>query len=895
MKPFRLMIMFLLAVFVLTSSPVFGQRRVRSFGEEPQKEDANGNEKKASKSKLKSFDELTKDMVKVEGLFNFYHDTTENSYLMAIAPEHFDQVYLFAAARATGDGAFYDTGPLSGSFPFYFKRVGEKILMLEKNLRVRADTANVMYNAVNSGISDHLFASLEIKSKPEKDSKAVLVEPNDLFLRDISNTDYYLGQRAKTGVRFDSKNSYFEFVKSFPQNSEIAVKLHFASSRPNSGEMLQNGDSFYHTYRFSMSAIPESDYVPRYMDDRVGYFATMFLDYDNLDRESPYVRYIDRWHLKKKEPKARLSEPVKPIVYWIENTVPEEYRPAIAEGIEFWNMSFEKIGFKNAIQAKEMPDTADWDPLDVRYSTIRWMVSPRVYAIGPHRANPFTGEVYDADISVSVDFIRAMFNQTANYVKPIAYDGTSLEEEPVFNPGSEHDHDGIACTYGQELAQEAAFALTAVLARTDDLEDKDHITKKFVHEYLVELIAHEVGHTLGFRHNFKASSIYSLKDINNPDFTQKYSTLGTVMDYAPPNIAPKGAEQGDYFATIPGPYDDWLIEYGYSDLGSNSPDYEKEKLDKIASRAGEKELTFGTDFDLSGYSVDPRVNTFDMGSDPLAYAEHGVKLTNELWDGAISKFEESGESYEKIRRVFGYGWRAYRQAAVIARKYVGGLYHSTNYIGDPGGDIPFRPVPAMEQRRAMQFMRDYIFGPNALTIDDKLLNRLQPPRAGEFGGSIYSSPIAYPYHQQVLNVQNYALNYLYSPVTLARVVDNSDRWADGDEQYNIYEVFTDIRRAIWAEIVNPDNVTSLRRQLQIRHLSWITGIYLSHPAQFPTDARTLAANDLDILEAAAKKAIGASGINDMSRAHYKEVLRQIDAAKTAEREYTSLSRALDED
>jgi hypothetical protein len=521
------------------------------------------------------------------------------------------------------------------------------------------------------------------------------------------------------------------------------------------------------------------------------------------------------------------------------------------------------------------------------------MVSPRIYAIGPHRANPFTGEVYDADISVSVDFIRAMFNLTANYVGPLAYDGTKMEtEEDVFNPGEDHQHDGRYCTYGQELAQEAAFALSTVLSRTSDFAEKDKLTKKFVHEYLVELIAHEVGHTLGFRHNFKASAIYSLTDVNDPDFTGKHSTLGTVMDYAPPNIAPKGEEQGDFFATIPGPYDDWLIEYGYSDFGATSPEYEKDKLDKIASRAGEPELLYGTDFDLSMYSVDPRVNTFDMSSDPLAYAEHSIKLSQELWTSAISQFEESGQSYEKIRRVFGYGWRSYREACVIARKYIGGLYHSTNYIGDPGGHVPFRPVPATEQRRAMQFMRDYIFGPKAFAIDERLLNRLQPPRKGDFEGSIYRSPLAYPYHQVVLNVQNYALNYLYSPVTLARIVNNSDRWAPGDDQYNIYDVFTDIRRAIWSEIVKPENVNSRRRQLQMRHLAWITGIYLSHPAQFPSDARTLAANDLDILETAAKSAVGSGSINDMTRAHYKEVIRQIEAAKSAKREYTSISGAM---
>ncbi|MEW6412386.1 MAG: zinc-dependent metalloprotease [Candidatus Zixiibacteriota bacterium] len=874
-----------LAMLAILAVDAFAGRRVRVFGQEQSEQKAEVIMPNKD-TKLKSFNELTIDRVAIEGLFTFYLDTVDNTVLMAIKPEQMGPIYLCGMARATGDGTYYDTGPPGRSFPFYFKRVGKNILLLEKNLRLRADSATTMYNAVASGISDHLFATSEVKSKPDSKTGAVLIEAEPLFIQDAENTSYRLGTQAKKGYSFDSKNSFFDRIKSFPHNSEIDIKLHFKSSIPNDGPTLQSGESFFHTYHFSLSTLPETDYVPRLDDDRVGYFTTFYQDYSELDRESSYVRYINRWHLKKKNPEARVSEPEQPIVFWIENTVPHEYRDAIAEGIEFWNQSFEKVGFRNAIVAKQMPDTADWDPLDVRYSTIRWMVSPGVYAIGPSRANPFTGQIYDADISISADFVRYMYTNMENFIKPVSYDGRILDAPDTF----EEHRNGLElhCNYAQELAQEAAFGMAYLMSTAGDLADKDSLTREYVHSYLVELVAHEVGHTLGFRHNFKASTIYTLEQIQNREFTKKNSTTGTIMEYAPPNIAAKGQPQGEFFASVPGPFDDWRVEYGYSEFGAQSPSEELEQLKAIATRAGDDLLAYATDFDVTAFSVDPLTNMFDLGDDPLAYSKHKIELTRELWGNAIKDFEKPGESYEKIRRVFDTGWRSYREAAQYAARYVGGLYHGTTHIGDTDGDIPFTPVPASEQRRAIEFLRDYIFAADAFDVPAELLNRLQSPRSGDFIGTIYRSPMAYPWHQNILNIQQTALGKLYSAMTVGQLLNNIDRYGIGDEAYTMQDMFTDVRRSIWGEIVAPDNVNSQRRQLQLAHLNWIAAIYLTSPAVYPTDAITLAATDLDILEQAAKKAAASQRIDEITRAHFKEVIRQVEAAKGAKRNFAGV-------
>ena len=874
----------LITVFMVSTAGA----QIRDHSVQGRKSQSGMKARRPSSNGFKPFKELIKDKEAVEGLFTFYRDTADNSVLMTIKPEQIGPYFLCNSAKSSADGSFYDTGPLGRSFPFYFVRVGTDIMMMEKNLLYRTDSASTMKSAVEHGISDGLVATFPIKSEPEDSTKAVLVDPKGLFIRDADNVGYRLGQRARLGVRFDEKNSYYMGIKSFPNNSEVDIRLHFQASHNLPGESLQNGESFFHVYHYSISTLPETDYTPRVSDNRVGYFTTTYQDYSRFDTETPYVRYINRWSLKKKNPEARISEPVEPIVFWIDKAVPPEFRDAVAEGIEFWNASFEKIGFRSAVIAKQMPDTADWDPLDCRYSTIRWMVSPgATYAIGPSRSNPFTGQIYDADISVSADLMRYFLNLVDEFVEPVSPDGRILGEDPLFdlNDDVPERHDDHYCDYGREMASEVAFGLTYLLSAEGSLAGKDSLTREYVHAAIVEFVAHEVGHTLGFRHNFKASSIYNLEQLRDPEFTKAHSTGGTIMDYNPPLISGPGQQQGEFFASVPGPFDNLLIEYGYRDFGDVTPEEEVEGLKALAARTSEPQLAYASDFDLNAYQIDPQVERHDMGSDPIAYCQQKINLTKELWNNAIGEFEKPGVSYEKIRRVFQNGWRSYSETARYVPRVVGGIYHSKGYIGDPGGTVPFTVVPASEQRRAVQFLSDNIFAPNAFNVPAELLDKLQPVREVDFSGSIYTSPIAYQWHERVLRVQSYAVNMLYLPRTVSRLLNNLSRVPDGQEKYTMYDMFNDVRHDIWSELDGPSDVNSFRRQLQLYHLRRLITIYLSNASVYPVDALTLAGNDLDIIEAAARRASTSGKLNGMSQAHFKEVVRQIEAAKNAQRQF----------
>ncbi|MDH4158021.1 MAG: zinc-dependent metalloprotease [candidate division Zixibacteria bacterium] len=877
----------LLSGLLAFSSDAVAGRRVRTATGKKAEETAKTVEK--DKDKLKSFAEQTKDKLSVEGLFTFYHDTTDNSWLMAIKPDQFGPIYLCGETRSQAEGAYFDNGSMRRSFPFYLERVGKDVFMMEKNLRIRADTAAALHRAVASGISDHLFASTKVQSKPDDSTGAILVDPADFFICDAQNVGYLSGQQAKTGLSFDKGASYFKHVKSFPQNSEIDVRLHYKTSKPIEAETMQNPYSMFHTYHYSLSTLPETDYVPRLADDRVGYFMTLYQDYTNLDSESPYVRYIERWNLKKKNPTARVSEPVEPIVFWVENTVPEEYRDAVAEGIEFWNPAFEKIGFRNAVVAKQMPDDADWDPADVRYNTIRWIIIPGGgYASGPSRANPFSGQIYDADIRVSVDFIRYMFTNMQNFIKPVSTE--ALPTGPYNGLSDFLPDTGMYVDYRAESAREAAFGLAYALSVSDDLVDKDSLTREYVHAYVVEMIAHEVGHTLGLRHNYKASTVYSLDQISDPGFTRKNATVGTIMDYAPPNIGGPNRPQGEFYSSVPGPYDNWAIEYGYSELGTRTSLEELPKLKEIASRAAEFDLIYATDEDAFGNSIksiDPLCNLFDLGDDPLAYCEHKVSLTDELWRNSMDDFEIPGESFQKVLQAFQTGWRSYSESARYATKYIGGIHHNRYHVGDKAGTLPFKPVPAADQRRAMAFLSAKIFAPDAFDLPAALLNKLQPERFPDFSFSVYDIPqVDYPIHATALGIQNLALNRLYSPYILRRLIDNLERYQPSEEPYTMYEMFGDIRRAIWGELDKPEKINSFRRQLQMVHLNRLIQIYLSGMNTFPADARTLAADDLNTLESKIRQALKAPTLDNMTKAHLKEVQRQIEAAKGARRDYS---------
>ena len=833
-----------------------------------------------------SFKELIEDFEKIEGLFTLYRDSEENKVYMALEPAQFDQLFLCTVTRERGDGYFFDSAAMMYNFPFTFERIGKKVFFTHPNVYYRADQDAAIHRALSRHLSNSIVGSTVVEGRPHPESGAVLVDPSSFFVQDIGMVEFIFTEQIKSvSYRFDGENSYFGTLKSFPENTEIEVVLHFTTSAPKIAvPTLPDSRSFHHTYRYSLASLPETDYRPRLADDRIGHFLTMYQDYTSVLQESPYVRYIDRWHLEKAEPKFKRSPPKRPITFWLENTIPVEYRAAVKEGILLWNDAFERIGFENAIVVKEQADDAEWDPADARYSTVRWMVRPGAgYAVGPSHTNPFTGQIYDADIRISADYLRYIYLEFEEYADPLGTEQMAIGDSAAIALGLLSHKAQSRCAFSQGAVREASFGWQLLQARqiNADLE-------KYLHQLIVDLVSHEVGHTLGLRHNFKASTIHTAAELADQKLTGKEGSSSSVMDYNPVNLAPEGEAQGHYFQTALGPYDYWAIEYAYSPIDAESPESERKILDRIAARVADPDLPYGTDEDAfySTRGIDPSAARWDLGDDPIQYYRDRIELSRELWRKVEDRFEQKGARYQKLRRVFRQGFRPYWTGVGNVSRYIGGIYHHRDHVGDPNGRIPMVPVSAARQREALAFLTEHIFGANAFAWTPELLNKLAPERWWDFTDAIWNQRrIDYPIHEVVLNIQRQPLHRLYDPLLLSRVQDLELRYEERDP-FTMPELFAELRQAIWAELETGSSIDSFRRNLQRAHLDKLVGLLVDPSAGGPEDARALARVDLKEIAAGINALLDSPSptLDAYSQAHLDETRALIAAALAAELE-----------
>ncbi|UBF26109.1 DUF5117 domain-containing protein [Kovacikia minuta CCNUW1] len=359
----------------------------------------------------KPFDQLVKGSERMDGLFTLYRDRSAGKLYLEIKPDQINVNYLCNITLESGIGqsGIYSGLPMA-DFLFNFRRVDNKIQFVVPNVYFRTRPGDPLQRSLQRSFSNSVLQAVAIKSyNPQR--KSYLIDVGSLFLNDFPGLTPMLSQILGSPYSLDTNRSYFEQVKSFPLNVEMESVYGFSGgneeSLPAFLDVLPDSRSFDLKIRYSLSQLPTSNgYRPRLADDRVGYFITAYQDFSDDSPRTPFVRYINRWHLEKQNPAAPLSPPKKPIVFWIENTVPLEYRDAVRDGVLMWNQAFEQAGFQNAIQVKQMPDNAAWDPADSRYNTIRWISSfdSGFLGMAPPRVNPLTGEILDADVLIACQF-----------------------------------------------------------------------------------------------------------------------------------------------------------------------------------------------------------------------------------------------------------------------------------------------------------------------------------------------------------------------------------------------------------------------------------------------------------------------------------------------------------
>ena len=819
---------------------------------------------------LPAYEEIIKDFLLIDGLFSIYWDKEKNKFLMSIKPNQLDEVYLANLTRTSGDGMYYDSGSMLWEFPFIFSRLSNTLQLIHINTDFRADQSSAIYKSIQNNLSNSIFATAKIISSPSKDDGAILIDATEMFVRDIG----YVSQQRKGKYRFDRSNSYASDLQSYPHNTEIEITAHFISPKWTDSFTLPNSHSMTHVYHISLSAIPETDFSPRLVDDRIGYFSTIYQDYTSTLKETPYVRYINRWDLQKKHPEKSLSEPIKPIVFWLENTIPIEFRPAVREGVLAWNQAFEKIGFKNALVVKQMPDDATWHPGDARYNTIRWIVQPGSgYAVGPSRANPYTGELYDADIRISADFTRAFYREFDEFVHPV------IDDNPI-TLWEEEKHNHAKCEYADNLQDQMILAWHSLTSQ-GYVDDSPSNLQEYIHDGLVDLVLHEVGHTLGLRHNFKASSVFSIEDLSNPDFTNHMGISGSVMDYHPVSLLDNG---NTMFQTQPGPYDDWAIAYGYTVCSNHH--YEEDCLESIASQSNNPLLVYGTDedaFGLSSRGIDPLCNTWDIGGDPILYYSRQLDLVQKLWDNLLDNFEKKGNRFQKIRSVFSQGIWEYYSASRTAAKFIGGIHFSRNHIGDPNQKDPLIVVDPDKQREALYFINNRIFNKEAFQFDENILNKLPPERYDDFTYYVWRlDRIDYPIHTVIKRIQRVALYSIFHPRRILRLQDNELRYRNED-QFTMAELFNTVNSYLWNELNTADNINSYRRELQKTHINLLRMIMLDmyDYTGFPNDAKTLARANLKRTLQNIYHALSNNNLDQYTRLHLENCSEDIESTLEA--------------
>ena len=830
----------------------------------------------------KPFDEMVKDSEKIEGLFTLYRNEKKKTIYLEIKPEQLNKNFLCAMTLATGIGeAGIFSGMPVGELLFQFRRLQDNVQFVIPNVNFRARPGDAIQRSLDRAFSDSVLYSLKIESiHPERETLLVDLSKLMLTTGDLSGVSSLLGYVLGVPYTIDLEKSYFNDADAFPLNVEIESVYGFSNIGGETAYIpsLPDDRAFNLAIHYSLSALPvNTGYRSRLADERLGYFLTAYKDFSNDDRRDPFVRYINRWHLEKQDPTAPLSRPKKPIVFWIDNGVPLEYREAVRDGILMWNRAFEKAGFIEAIEARQMPDNPDWKPADVRYNTILWSTTFESWfsGIGPSRVNPITGQILDADILIDANIIRLMKNEYKTFVgqqeRGFANDsgsggrpdlcartleqrylrGVKLPEgtlattpQPQRLPGNSVLSRALTNSdlcYGLEFNRQ--FEMGAIsLSLLDNVLPSSEEMEEYVKQYVSFLVAHEVGHTLGLRHNFHGSTLLAPEELNNREITRTKGMVSSVMDYVAVNLAPPGVEQGDYFPTTVGPYDEWAIEYGYKPIKAINSSGELRELREIARRAGEPELSFATDEDWFA-GLDPAANLFDLSSDMLGYSQWQLENARAIWARLNERFPASGESYSEMREMFDTVFFYYFSQALNATLYVGGQSFNRHYAGDRNGRLPFEPIPVEEQRQALKIVSKYVFAEDAFEFSPQLLNQLAPSRWSHWGSFPIIFPLEYPIGDRLFLLQRIVLRSLLSPPRLTRLRDMELKVDSGDEALLLPELFDTLQESIWTEVADKEadleDISSLRRSLQREYADVLTSIVLRE-YRVPEDAHTLA-------------------------------------------------------
>ncbi|MFT4653687.1 MAG: hypothetical protein ACI82S_001340 [Patiriisocius sp.] len=794
-----------------------------------------------------------------EGFLDIYRDKEDGTGLVVIEEGDLNKQFLYIASTVDGvvaAGAF--RGQYRQARLIEFRRYFNRIDVIAKSNSFYFDPQNAISRAADANTSESVLVSTEIKH--EEDGKIAfslqdLVKNESLHrIAPMPPADPEQAKDMFSLGTLSSEKSRIGNISNFPENTHIVVDYVFENDTPKNSGGSEIADQRYTTLsvQHAFVQLPQSDFTPRRDDPRVGFFGQQVDDLTSYQTTN-YRDVINRWNLVKKNPEAAVSDPVKPITWWLENTTPVEWRETIKSATLGWNTSFEKAGFSNAIEVKIQPDDALWSADDVRYNVLRWTSSPNppFGGYGPSVAHPITGEILAADIMLEYSFLQGRW-----LASKMLTDGASSLTSSLPVSGN-HPTSMNYCSLGHELTMGKQFGQYAGIANgMGDIEKN-----RLLRQSMYYLILHEVGHTLGLNHNMMGTQMHGPKEAHDINITQGILS-GSIMDYPSVNYAPVGMQQGDFYSEKPGPYDDWVIEYGYSTALAD-PEAEEARLTEILNRSTQPSLAFGNDADdmrAPGRHVDPRINIFDMSNDAVQYAADRFELISESAKKIKDKILVDGRSHNDLVVGVNILFREFRNQATVTSRYIGGVYLNRAMVGQQGYTQPLTPVPADYQQKAMMTLNKHFFAPNAITSLEPLYAYLQRQRRGFSGFGRDESP---KIHAMLLAAQKNVLDHLLHPNVTMRITDT----ALFGNQYTLDKMMNDLTNGMFSADIKSD-VNTYRQQLQVEYVErLIAASGLEGSSSYDTITQATATSELRRI---AKMADNSRG-NNASKIHKRYV------------------------
>ncbi len=732
--------------------------------EEPKVADKEKKEPKSKQPKagdLKKYDEVITAKAKTsKGVFTVHR--IEDKVYFEIPTSAYGKLMLWTAEVAKAPPGVGWGGKAGGRSVLRWERRGNKVLLWQVAFEKRAD-GKAVQDAVESANLATILQSFPVETE-NKDKDAV-IQVTSLFTTDTA--DLSIKRAIPGGGAIDDSRTYLEEIKTFPTNIETRVLVTFRGGggvaaapagpprKGGGGGGGGGGKSISIFAHYSLTLLPEKPMVGRYFDSRVGFFTQSFEDYASDKNWMVKRQYITRFRLEKKEPAEEVSEPVRPIVFYLSREVPEKWRSYMRQGVEDWKPAFEKAGFKNAIIAKDAPtkaDDPDWDAEDARYSVIRWVADPTQNAMGPHVHDPRSGEIVSAHIIFWHDI--------------------------------------------QKLVQQWYFVQCGA---NDPRRHKLPLPDEVIGECMRYVTAHEVGHTLGLRHNHRASSAFTVAQLRDPKFTEQYGTVASIMAYGRFNYV---AQPGDNVKSLLpkiGPYDMFAIEWGYKPIvGGKGIDPERTTLDQWAAKQmNEPWLRFGGEDGPA--TVDPTVKTENISTDALVATSLGLKNLDRVLEMLPSATTQLGEDFSLMKETYKTILTHRRNWFNAVALLVGGVMENRTLGGR--GSESFTRVAKDRQREAVKFLSD-----NAFTTPRNLLQPALVNRFKYFGVA-----------DDIMGQQRALLESLLSGRRFKLLMDGEV--LDPDGSYAALQFLTDVQDGIWSELKEKQpTVDVLRRHLQRAYL-----------------------------------------------------------------------------